>query len=304
MSPVDDMRRHCAACETVVTDFRNMSDDELVSFLSKPQGKICGRFHKTQLDRPLQALPEISRPARWWKSLALLPLVLFPKQARAQQDTVSSFTQEELSAANIHEKTELAQQTAVDSSLAQNDTNKIRVVLQPVDSANKWIFAPIYGEVSPYGLYPGFSGYYLPTGGAAIITTVDVSPVTIMWQMPPEECIYVTGVFVPSPSPVSKAPEWNTITVTLGFINIPQEPEEKQKLVQYSFWKDLFGRIDVLLYYGRWRRTNTEAVDNLVEVPASTKEKSEKEEQVPAGTRSADYSTAVLPDNRNKSRRA
>jgi hypothetical protein len=50
--------RFCKACQTVVTDFTVMSDDEIIKHFEKAAGgKMCGRFLNTQTDRAL--LPEI-----------------------------------------------------------------------------------------------------------------------------------------------------------------------------------------------------------------------------------------------------
>jgi hypothetical protein len=44
--------RHCSKCDTIVVDFSNYTDKELIAFLQKtPHG--CGNFAQHQLDRPL-----------------------------------------------------------------------------------------------------------------------------------------------------------------------------------------------------------------------------------------------------------
>lgn len=85
MRVVDDCHRHCAACDRTLTDFAQMSDDELLIFFKHAQGKICGRFRQDQLNRPLTPLPEQTSHANWWKAAALLPLALFSKNGSAQQ---------------------------------------------------------------------------------------------------------------------------------------------------------------------------------------------------------------------------
>ncbi len=85
MQVVDDMHRHCGACERTLVDFSVMSDTELVIFFKHNKGKVCGRFRKDQTNRSLTQLPEKSSKATWWKAAALLPLSLFSKNASAQQ---------------------------------------------------------------------------------------------------------------------------------------------------------------------------------------------------------------------------
>lgn len=85
MHVVDSCHRNCAACDRVLTDFAQMNDDELILFFKQSQGKICGRFRKDQLNRPLTPLPEKTTKAVWWKAAALLPLTLLAKNSNAQQ---------------------------------------------------------------------------------------------------------------------------------------------------------------------------------------------------------------------------
>jgi hypothetical protein len=85
MRVVDSCHRNCAACDRVLTDFAQMNDDELVLFFSQSKGKVCGRFRKDQLNRPITGLPEKTTKAVWWKAAALLPLTLFSKNTNAQQ---------------------------------------------------------------------------------------------------------------------------------------------------------------------------------------------------------------------------
>ena len=46
--------RFCQACQTVLTDFSLLSDDEIIRHIEKAAGgKMCGRFSSQQIDRPL-----------------------------------------------------------------------------------------------------------------------------------------------------------------------------------------------------------------------------------------------------------
>jgi hypothetical protein len=54
MTPVDELRRHCATCEKNITDFTHMSDAEMGRVLRENGGNLCGQFRKDQLDRPLR----------------------------------------------------------------------------------------------------------------------------------------------------------------------------------------------------------------------------------------------------------
>lgn len=111
MTPVDKEQRHCSSCDRVITDFSQMSDDELMLYFTHSKGKICGRFSNQQLNRPMPLLPVKTQPARWWRTLLLLPLALFSKNARAQY----------YQAVNGSDKTETAPVLAADDSVKQEE---------------------------------------------------------------------------------------------------------------------------------------------------------------------------------------
>lgn len=50
--------RHCSNCDFTVIDFTNYTDKELVDFLLKSKGKLCGMFENYQLNRPMTIAPE------------------------------------------------------------------------------------------------------------------------------------------------------------------------------------------------------------------------------------------------------
>ena len=54
MTPIDEKRRHCAACDKTLTDFSCMTDRQIGQILRHNSGKLCGRFRRGQLDRPLR----------------------------------------------------------------------------------------------------------------------------------------------------------------------------------------------------------------------------------------------------------
>ncbi len=46
--------RHCQSCCKQVVDFTTMSDQQIISYLTKASGNTCGRFNSNQLQQPLQ----------------------------------------------------------------------------------------------------------------------------------------------------------------------------------------------------------------------------------------------------------
>lgn len=86
MHVVDDEHRHCDTCARTLTDFTKMSDDELVLFFKYNNKKLCGRFLKQQIDRPLTPVVEEPHHHSRWKAAILLPLALLSRSANAQQN--------------------------------------------------------------------------------------------------------------------------------------------------------------------------------------------------------------------------
>jgi hypothetical protein len=82
MTPTDE-GRFCQACTKQVVDFSTMTDQQILHFLSKASGNICGRLGNDQLSRPL--IPATEQPkAKWWWTL-LMPLLLVFDRAAAQK---------------------------------------------------------------------------------------------------------------------------------------------------------------------------------------------------------------------------
>ncbi|MGI4870003.1 MAG: hypothetical protein ACRYFX_02360 [Janthinobacterium lividum] len=73
MTPTE-VGRHCAACQTQVVDFTQMTDGEVVAFVSQYNPvRRCGRFREDQVDRPLVAA---ARPVTGWRRWAIATVLL------------------------------------------------------------------------------------------------------------------------------------------------------------------------------------------------------------------------------------
>jgi hypothetical protein len=55
--------RHCSLCNNTIIDFSTFTDKELVAYLSKAKGEICGRVDNSQLNRLLVANELSNTPA-------------------------------------------------------------------------------------------------------------------------------------------------------------------------------------------------------------------------------------------------
>jgi|GEM_PF-5561723 hypothetical protein len=134
MKKVDDCHRHCAACDRVLTDFAQMSDDELVLFFRHSKGKVCGRFRSDQLNRPLPLLPEHKSKARWWKAAALLPFAFFSKSASAQQLSPDSATTVQLPSPIIPDSLVVDRShLSIDTTIAWNWIDPYEKVTGPIE---------------------------------------------------------------------------------------------------------------------------------------------------------------------------
>lgn len=80
MQYVDDNKRHCASCEKVITDFTQMSDEQLIAHF-KNNASSCGMFAPHQLNRQLQAPKK--KQSGWLKAL-VVPALLAMTEADAQ----------------------------------------------------------------------------------------------------------------------------------------------------------------------------------------------------------------------------
>lgn len=55
--------RFCQSCSTTVIDFTAMTDAQMINWLTRQNGKTCGRFREDQLERNLR--PVSSRASNW-----------------------------------------------------------------------------------------------------------------------------------------------------------------------------------------------------------------------------------------------
>ncbi|RTQ53259.1 hypothetical protein EJV47_00520 [Hymenobacter gummosus] len=100
MTPTD-LGRHCAACQTLVVDFTQMTDAEVVAFLRHTiPGNRCGRFREDQVGRPMLAAAQpVTGLRRWAVAGVLLLGSVFGLKARAQSATPETNEQGMLPAA-------------------------------------------------------------------------------------------------------------------------------------------------------------------------------------------------------------
>jgi hypothetical protein len=73
--------KHCFACQKTVVDFTTMSDAQIIHYFNNYQGKTCGRFMESQLQRPILPPSSSKNQMRWaW----LFSILLLPVSAKTQ----------------------------------------------------------------------------------------------------------------------------------------------------------------------------------------------------------------------------
>lgn len=85
MTP-QEQGRLCAKCNIVVKDFSSMSNEEIMKFLNKKAGRICGRVNDEQLNKPI-ALNEKLKKFLYAFAIIFLPLIPFSLFAQTNSDT-------------------------------------------------------------------------------------------------------------------------------------------------------------------------------------------------------------------------
>lgn len=93
MSP-EGQGRFCNACEKIVVDFTNKKPLEIKEMLMQNTGKVCGRFKKSDLDKPLEEpVPVMPEKTSWFRKkwmavVAGVAVVFAGKKAQAQEDSI------------------------------------------------------------------------------------------------------------------------------------------------------------------------------------------------------------------------
>lgn len=82
MTPAEQ-GKHCSVCARTVVDFSAMSDEQVLSFFSRPRGGTCGNFSSDQLNRIIKE-PASPKRKKYWAMLFSFLLPLFATRAKSQ----------------------------------------------------------------------------------------------------------------------------------------------------------------------------------------------------------------------------
>ena len=90
----------CQSCQTVVTDFSILSDNEIINYIEQAAGsKMCGRFSGHQIDRPLVADKKVHRVGTFKKvaaSLLLFYASIYKTSAQTTAAPHSTYTSDKI----------------------------------------------------------------------------------------------------------------------------------------------------------------------------------------------------------------
>jgi hypothetical protein len=85
MTPTEQ-GRFCQSCQHQVIDFTKMTDAQIVRYLTKQQGRVCGRMQNFQLNRNLLP-PQIETKSWLQKMIALVAFIMSFGTIKAQETT-------------------------------------------------------------------------------------------------------------------------------------------------------------------------------------------------------------------------
>lgn len=146
-----DGYRYCTSCAKAVTDFTQMSDSDIIKYLSTQKGEVCGRLRKSQINRAiLLDKPIYSR----YRSLTLLLPAIIGATATQAQQTFSEV------------KTEMLCETKGDTipvqfqayDVQETCTRRFRVVDE--ESKEPIPFCNISSSNKLYGVISDLDGYF------------------------------------------------------------------------------------------------------------------------------------------------
>jgi hypothetical protein len=118
MTEVANGKRHCGSCDKVLTDFTQWSDEQLINYFTQNNGKLCGQFSKSQLDRAI----EFKKKEAHLSSKLLFPF-LFAGGFLQAQSTVSAEAKNKIvNVQEVHQNRTI--QICGDVQIDRGDTTK------------------------------------------------------------------------------------------------------------------------------------------------------------------------------------
>jgi hypothetical protein len=158
--------RHCAACCKTVVDFTNMTDREMIAWLSSAGQNVCGRFAPHQLNQPL-SLQTVQPKNRWtgW-SLMLTGLLVSARLSAQSQSTTAKTPMERKNAPPVRITSEGTHTSFTGKAVLTADRDSLPK--QPIDSFKT--LAPVVVTAYANQSHRGSLGAYY------VVRSVTISP--------------------------------------------------------------------------------------------------------------------------------
>ncbi len=134
----EEKGKFCLACKKTVVDFSVMSDSEIIDFLSKSSGAVCGRINEERLNTPIRNYVAI-KSGFFNKYIAgfLMALGLYPQWTSAQQ--------------SAKPKQELKQKEKNETSSVKKPTGPMTIKGKVLDSKSKKVLD--YADIRVQGTH-------------------------------------------------------------------------------------------------------------------------------------------------------
>lgn len=127
--------RFCHSCSKTVTDFSNMSDTEILKYLSAASGNTCGRFAADQVNREIHVPATPVKKTFWAYLLSMFLPVMVANRLNAQKKVATKPKTEQTSATNA-KPAKVPQLINVDCKEISQDTIKLKNSGGQVDAFN------------------------------------------------------------------------------------------------------------------------------------------------------------------------
>jgi hypothetical protein len=143
--------RFCGSCQKQVVDFSGFSDREVIQMIEQASGKVCGRLHPQQLNRPMVLKPWAQRASVRFSGFFAGLMLLYSADAAFSQ--VKSISTEVVS-------TQVENGKSVETGKSLPEKFTIKGLITVADSGESVPFANIIPEVPSAGTTTDFDGTY------------------------------------------------------------------------------------------------------------------------------------------------
>ncbi|WP_299684362.1 carboxypeptidase-like regulatory domain-containing protein [uncultured Dokdonia sp.] len=163
--------KHCAVCTKEVIDFSKMTDEQLYK-TATGGGNLCGRFHQTQLERPIQLQ---RKKGKSWVSYAaslLIPAAILSTQEVKAQGKIRTIEY----ADSVYKSIEISSLSRKQNNAPSQQQQKYVLKGNVSDNSGPIPGASVYIKGTDKGVYTDFDGNYeleITSGDTILFSYVD-----------------------------------------------------------------------------------------------------------------------------------